>query len=359
MRPYFNCARKTMTRCVSLPAVLWLGVASTFPLICPSSLCAEDPPKRPEWTHAFDLSCRRLGEMEFTEKTRKFGVEVFKDLNTGYGLYLSQAGAWAAAAGFDKIRPPISNAKGPEWFAGLDLPCRKAGETSFSQSRIFSLEVFRDPNTDNWVYVTEKGALATSSSAGADPKPPADPKRPDWLHSVDLSVRKGGVKVWDGAKLYGLEIYRDSNTGNLVYLCETGNISVVPDKAPRASDGKKPAWLHGLDLSCRQHDEKDFTKKTRKFGVEVYRDENNGNLIYICETGHLAVLAAPKKTKAPTSNIQQPKWTHGLNLSCRASGEKEFTDRTRTFGAEVFLDPNTHVILYVAETGSITALPAK
>lgn len=54
---------------------------------------------------------------------------------------------------------------------------------------------------------------------------------------------------------------------------------------------KGPKWLHGLALKCRSSGEADFTKDTKKFGIEVFRDENNGNLIYISENGSLSVVA--------------------------------------------------------------------
>jgi hypothetical protein len=53
---------------------------------------------------------------------------------------------------------------------------------------------------------------------------------------------------------------------------------------------KAPKWLHGQELKARKAGEADFTKETKKFGIEVFRDENNGNLIYICETGSIAVV---------------------------------------------------------------------
>ena len=44
----------------------------------PDALAQKEKPKEPLWTHAFDLSCRKFGEAEFTDKTQKFGVEVFR-----------------------------------------------------------------------------------------------------------------------------------------------------------------------------------------------------------------------------------------------------------------------------------------
>ena len=44
---------------------------------------------------------------------------------------------------------------------------------------------------------------------------------------MDLRVRKGGVKEWKDAAKFGIEVYRDNTTGNLVYISETGAIAVV------------------------------------------------------------------------------------------------------------------------------------
>src|SRR5881296_3001665 len=109
-------------------------------------------------------------------------------------------------------------------------------------------------------------------------------------------------------------------------------------------EGKAPEWLHGLDLSCRRHNEADFTKDTKKWGVEVFRDETNGNLIYITEVGAIAVAPGKDSLKAPTPNAKEPVWRHGLNLSVRLFGEKEFTAKTRAYGSEVFRDDNTGML---------------
>jgi hypothetical protein len=57
-----------------------------------------------------------------------------------------------------------------------------------------------------------------------------------------------------------------------------------------AQEAKGPKWSHGLMLRARKGDEPDFTKDTKKYGVEVFVDENNGNLIYISEAGSIAVV---------------------------------------------------------------------
>jgi len=60
----------------------------------------------------------------------------------------------------------------------------------------------------------------------------------------------------------------------------------------QAQEAKGSKWLHGLELRVRKSGEAYFTKDTRKFGVEVFRDETAQNLVYISETGSIAVVPA-------------------------------------------------------------------
>lgn len=53
---------------------------------------------------------------------------------------------------------------------------------------------------------------------------------------------------------------------------------------------KDPKWQYGLSFQVRAANEQSFTAATKKHGVEVYRDENNNNLIYISDSGSIAVV---------------------------------------------------------------------
>ena len=161
-------------------------------------------------------------------------------------------------------------------------------------------------------------------------------------------------------KAFGVEVFKYENNGRGLYIDEVGDLAVAADFAGVAaplSNVKAPDWLHGLDLKCRRGGEKDFTKGTKVYGLEVFRDVNNGNLIYLGETGTLAVVQPGKKDlKAPTADALQPRWTHGLDLKVRKSGEKDFTPTTRVWGVEVFNDDNTGVTLYLGEVGALSAV---
>jgi hypothetical protein len=326
-------------------ALAYATIVATLPA------AAQQKPKDLQWTHAFDLSCRPYGTQTF-DKANKFGVEVFRDNNNNLGLYIAQTGSIGVGGGFEQLKLPLSS-KGPDWVTGLDLPAREAGVKEFKKdTKVHAMEVFRDPNAGQWMYVTDKGNLGVAAAKGAAL---GTNKAPKWVHSVDLKVRKGGEREWKNALAYGIEVYRDGNTGNLVYICQTGSVAVIPESAETKSEAKAPEWLHGLDLACRKHNEPNFDGNTRKFGVEIFRDENNGNLIYVTETGSIAVTAGAKELKTPTPNVREPQWTHGLNVKCRAIGEKEFSEKTRTFGLEVFRDVNIAATIYVNELGNLAA----
>jgi hypothetical protein len=350
----------TTRRLLPLLPCLLLGTLESLP-VAPAQ--GQPKPKSPEWAFAFDLSCRKLGEREFTKDTMKFGVEVFRDPNNGLGIYLDQAGSLSAVNGFDDIKAPVKDSKAPQWISGLDLKARRAGELEFTEkTRTYAMEVFHDLNSGNWLYITEKGALAAALGR-KDASAPGSLKAPLWLHSMDLRCRKAGIKEWTkDTPAYGLEIYKDSNTGNLIYISDTGSVAVVsgvdaPAEAPK--EGKAPQWLHGLDLQVRKVGEKDFTRATRKVGVEIFQDANNNNLILLTEAGYIAVVPGKKDMKAPTFNPRDAKFTHGLDLSCRKAGEKDFTDKTRSYAIEVFREENLGLTIYICDTGAITAAATK
>jgi len=67
-------------------------------------------------------------------------------------------------------------------------------------------------------------------------------------------------------------------------------VQLLPNAIAQDKQPKAPTWHHGLGLKVRKGDEADFNKDTKKIGLEVYRDENNGNWIYITENGSIAVV---------------------------------------------------------------------
>jgi hypothetical protein len=186
------------------------------------------------------------------------------------------------------------------------------------------------------------------------------PKNPTWKHSWDLKVRKAGEKDFNkDTRKFGVEVFKDENNGNLVYITETGSFAAVPGKLIAKDDsGKNPDWQHGLELSVRKAGEKDFTKDTKKYGLEVFLDGNNGNLIYITEAGNIAVVPG-KLAKSTEGKSKGPELKHAMDLQVRKAGEKEFGKDSKKYGVEVYTDENNGFLIYISETGDISVVSTK
>jgi hypothetical protein len=339
--------------CLTACALVFAGTAAV----------AQQPAqvKSPLWTHAFDLKCRKNTQPVFDKDTPAHGHEVFKDENNGNGVYIMQEGGMAVFKNFT-AKAAIKMSSAPEWFHGLDLKVRRADQPKFDdKTQIISMEVFRDEHTGQWIYITEKGFIGIAAADRAARAPTPSPKAPTWSHGLDLKVRKVGEKEFTkDTKVWSVEVFRDDNTGQLIYICESGSVGIVAgDALPSDAKAKTPAWFHGLDLKVRKGNQKDFDPNTPTYGMELFRDDNTGHWIYITEKGTVAVLPGDKNAKAPTIKPREPVYNHGLDLKCRKVGEEEFGPKTRVWGIEVFRDPNTECIICLCETGVISVVSAK
>jgi hypothetical protein len=77
--------------------------------------------------------------------------------------------------------------------------------------------------------------------------------------------------------------------GGLCFVLGAVAVS-LPNVRAQGGAAKAPEWKHGMELRVRKAGEPDFNKDTKKYGIEVFKDENNGNLVYISETGSIAVV---------------------------------------------------------------------
>lgn len=309
------------------------------------SLAAQPTDRGPEakLLYGHDLKVRPGGNPDWP-KAAKVGVEVFQDDALKALIAVTEAGNLAVApAG------PVGADKKSVWHTGLDLKVRKAGEPEFTQkTRPFGVEVYRDTGTNKLLYAGEGAWVAFAPAPG---NLSAD-KGPKWHHALDLKVRSLEQDTFDGAKKIGLEVYRDENTGGLVYITETGSIAATPVGPGSADAAKAQGWKpsHGLILRCRKSDEPDFTDKTKRLPVEVVIDETTGNLLYVSETG--AIAAAPPAKAGDTRGVT---WRGAMNLKARKVGQ-DFAQATK-YGVEVFQDNRTGNLVFVSETGSIAVLP--
>ncbi|MBA4063262.1 MAG: hypothetical protein C0501_06035 [Isosphaera sp.] len=301
----------------------------------------------PKFLYGHDLRVRKGGVPHFDKDTPRVGVEVFEDEATKAVVGISEAGAVAVVpAG------PVGADKTCKWLTAHDLSARKAGEKEFTQAtRKYGVELFRDQGSNRLLYVCETGSVAFAPV----PAGLVTTKGPNWHHGLEPKVRAPDQTSFDPAKMFGMEVFKDDNTGGLIYITETGGIATAPAPAaaPEKSKIAPPKTAYGLVLRVRRSDEPDFTDKTKRVGVEVFEDPNAGGLLfYITEAG--SVATAPKP--ANFADARGVTWKSAMALKARKGGEKEF-DKAKKYGIEVFQDNRTGHLIFITETGSIAVLP--
>jgi hypothetical protein len=337
---------------LALAALLGVGLAGQH---LSSLLYAQDANKGLVWKHGLSFQVRKAGQAKFDEGTAKFGAEVFHDKDIDKLVYIAETGALGLGVA-DKVKDK-AEVDPPKLFHGLDLRVRPVNEQGWDKALKFGAEVFKDVNAENLVYLSEKGSigvLPAGSLSAADK--PRDPER---SHGLDVKVRKAGEKEFsDKTKKVSLEVYRDENTKQLIYITDAGTIAVVDARdSTKPAEVKGPTWWHGFEAKVRKPDEKDFTKDTQAFGVEVYKDENNNNLLYITETGAIAVVPVSGQTKPSSS--KEPSWRFGRSFRVRAAEEKDFNEKTKKHGAEIYKDENTGNLVYLTDSGWICVFQGK
>jgi hypothetical protein len=217
-------------------AYLYIDDAGPFSAL-PASLTAAKTGadvKDPEWKNGMVLRVRKAGDADFNDKTPKIGLETFLDPNNGNIIYISQSGSVAVLPAKLARIDEAAKGKPADWKHGMELAARKADEKAFSKdTKRYGVEVFFDPYAGAVLYVSETGAIAAvPASLSGLPEAGAKVKPPEWKHAMVLACRKAGESDFKTAKRYGIEVFLDPNTGNTVYISETGSLAVVPGKEP-------------------------------------------------------------------------------------------------------------------------------
>jgi hypothetical protein len=340
-----------MAQRVPFTRLLSGGIGLLAALTLSQALAQDDKVKPPVFKHAMEVKVRKAGEKDF-EKAPKTGVEVFLDPNTNRLVYLSEAGSIGvrpAPGSFEaKVQAPV-------WSHSMDLKVRKAGEDKFDdKTQKIGVEVYYDTNAGSLLYITDKGTIAVIPGKAISDKEKA--KDPEFSHAMEISVRKAGeAKFTEKTRKVGVEVYFDPNTGNLIYLSETGSMAVQPGSKTTDASPKAPEWKAGMELRVRKSAEKFFNNDTVKHGVEVYKDENNGKMVFLSETGAIGVLSTP----AAADPRKDPEWKYGLVVAARKAGEAEFTDKTRKVGIEVYTHEGTNSAIYITEGSNLAVIANK
>ncbi len=242
-----------------------------------------------KWLTAHDLSTRKADEPEFTQKTKKHGVEVFRDQGSNHLLYACET----ASIAFAPIPSGLVTDKGPKWHHALVPKVRAPEQQSFDNAKKFGMEVFKDENTGGLMYITETGSLATG------PAPATAPDKnkivpPKTVYGLVLRVRGADEADFTAkTKRFGVEVFQDPNAGDILfYISEAGSVATAPKPEALADipEGTSAVvWKSAMVLKARKGGETDF-EKAKRYGIEVFQDNRTGNLIFISDTGSIAVL---------------------------------------------------------------------
>jgi hypothetical protein len=302
---------------------------------------------KPKHVYGHDVKVRPVGEQNFKADTPKVAVEFFHDPAANALLAISDSGSLAVV--------PFATPKDPktsEWAFAHELRARKSTEETFTKdTKKFSVEAYKDAASGHLLYATDQRTIAL----GKMPKDLKGEAEPAFHHGLTLKARGPKETEFKNAKAFGVDVSKDGNTGGLIYISEIGSIAVgAAPPAPPGENPKKPKSLYGLTFKARKADEGDFTPQTRSFVVEVFEDTNSGNLVYLCETGSIAVAPAGP---ALQSN-KGLRWSHAFTLKARKPGEKDF-EKAAKYGVEAFVDQNSGHTVYICETGSIAVLATK
>ena len=318
----------------------------------PSSVIAlqedKDAKAAPTFLYGYDLRVRPGGKKDFTAETPRIGVEVFHDEATKAIIGISELGSIAVARAV-----PVGADRTCKWITAHDLKARKAGEPEFTdRTKKYGVELFLDKGSTRLLYVSETASISFAPIPGGL----VDNRAALWHHALEPKVRNPDMDNFEGARKFGMEIFKDENTGGLIYIvAETGSIATAPAPAA-APDPMKlspPATRYGLVLRVRGANEPDFTDKTKKVGLEVFEDANANVFFYLTQFGHVATAPNPGKVPAEARGVT---WKGAIALKARKGGDKTF-DTAKKYGIEVFQDNRTGNLIFICETGSIAVLP--
>jgi hypothetical protein len=243
----------------------------------------------------------------------------------------------------------------PQNLYTLDLRARLPAEKDFTDaSPSLAVHVFRDGAGGHLFYVAADGKALAVVAVGKDAADDGK-KAPKRLHRLLLPVREWDEKTFgDKTAKVSVEVYRDENNGNLVYFSHTGFVAVVKGPKDVAKEAKEPKWLDRLPLKVRQRDD-DFDRALLRDNVEVYLDQNAGCVVYVAANGSIAVISLATTDEGKES--RGPVWDHAVGSRVRAYDEADFTEKTAEFSAEVYLDDNRGVRLYATDKLYLAAMP--
>lgn len=233
--------------------------------------------------YSTELRARKPDESDFTDTTAMRSIAVKHDEMTDSLIYITDAGSIAVV----KSKLPAGGLKNFTHLLNYNFNARKAGESEISaRTANFAFEVYRDENTGLLLHLAADGTLAVTSEAHQA----GSFKYSPYLHGFVCKARKGlDADFTDDTKAFGIELWKDRATGATFYASDKGSVAITGGKVSTSAT-LAPTWLTRFKLGIRNEGEGTLANDDRMGSIEIYRDENTGNLLYVCETGHIAVF---------------------------------------------------------------------
>ena len=128
----------------------------------------------------------------------------------------------AVLPGAKKLAAPTRQPRDAEFLHSLTLQLPRTGKTCM-------VDAFLDKNAGNLMYVSETGGLAVVPCKKDLPAPSRRSPRATATYSFDLKVRKASALDWEQVASHEAAVFRDTVTGCLIYLSETGAVAAVAE----------------------------------------------------------------------------------------------------------------------------------
>lgn len=177
------------------------------------------------------------------------------------------------------------------------------------------------------------------------------PAKPKFLYGHDVKVRNVDEKNFtEKTPKVGVEVFHDTVGGALIAISESGHIAVIPYAS--ASESKKADWIAAFELRVRDASVASF-KDSKKIAAETFKDLGSGKILTITSQRTLAWSDAP----ASINSAKEPELHHGLMVKVRAPGENDFK-AAKALGLEVFKDGTIGNLVYLSDQGFIATAAA-
>jgi hypothetical protein len=309
-----------------------------------------DPAAAPTEKRPFNVSTLTVTvpQVGSNDKVHSFRIETFLDKERKNWIHLSETGSLA-------VSPQTKELDAEGKVGGLystELRARKVGETDFTDNTAtHTIAVKHDGLSDSLIYVSDTGSIAVAKAK----VPTGAIKNFTHLTSYGFNVRKAGESEIDGnTPAYSFEIFRDENTGLLLFVSADGTIAVTSGDHPAAGVKYSP-YLHAFACKSRKADEADFTAKTGSYGIELWKDRTSGFVYYASQIGSMAVTTG----KVTPESTVPPTWITRIKIGVRKDGEGSLPNDNRMGSVEVYRDENSGNFIYLCETGHLAVLPGR